>query len=117
MQSARLLYYKDEYSDIYKGLIKTKTGHNLVYNITNPDNFINFISDIQMRNGVTQMEHAPLKVDPKSALPINSRVFLKFVYHMMFSVMFLFSLIRIRTFLKEQRKNVFGKGKANIKQF
>ena len=31
--------------------------------------------------------------------------------------MFLFSLIRIRTFLKEQRKNVFGKSKANIKQF
>lgn len=95
------MYYKDEFSDLYKGLIKTKDGHNLVYNINNPDNFINFISEIQTKNGLTQTEHVPLKVDSKSALSINSRVFLKFIYHTMFSIMFLFSLIRIRTFLKE----------------
>ncbi len=115
--SIRLITYDSDFNSVYKALIIKKNKEQVVANIMNPDNFINFITDIQNKNGVHILDQIPLKVETKTSIQKNSRVFLRFMHDVAMAALLFYSVNRVRHFMKDSKRNILGKSKFDIKQF
>lgn len=108
--SIRILAYTGDFNDEYKALIVTKLGSKKVFNVINPDSFINFISEVQNKNGTTLSEQVPFKLDYKTPLYKNLAVYLDVGYHLMLGAMFIYTILSVRKFIKTMKNNISGQG-------
>ena len=111
----KVFKYFGDYNENYKALLYLKSGKRVVYQVANPDNFIEFVAGLQTSLGVPQREQVRLRIDSKVVFHKNLQLSLMILSDFFYATLFLYSITKYRQLRKELR-DITGSGKS-VKKF
>lgn len=105
----KLINYTGGFQDNYRALIVTKDGRKLVFNVINPDSFIQYLSATQTSIGLTEQEHLPLQLETRSIYLDNFKMTLRVAENFARAFMFFYLVYILKRFLTTIRGGISSK--------